>query len=142
MSGSANNQIYKNVILIWLAVSAASVVLSAVAWRQLRDALESSQQAVAIKDSSELILKSMLDAETAQRGFALTGDDAFLEPFKSAEAALPQQFEKLGTLARADTNLMNQVLELRAQSERERWIITAESSPSAARKVSVPLRKW
>ena len=118
MSRWANNQIYKNVILVWLAVSVASVVLSSIAWRRLRDALETSQQAVAIKETSEVILKSLLNAETAQRGFALTGNDAFLEPFNTAESALPQQFERLGTLVRADTNVMNQVIELRGLSER------------------------
>ncbi len=117
MSRWANNQIYKFVILVWLTLSVASVVLSSIAWRQLHDALESSQEAVAIKESSEVVLKSMLDAETAQRGFSLTGDDTFLEPFKKAETALPAQFEKLALLARTDTNLMAQVMELRAQSE-------------------------
>jgi signal transduction histidine kinase/CheY-like chemotaxis protein len=117
MSRWATNQVYRNVIRLWLVLSVASVVMSVVAWRQLHDAISVSHEAVAIKESTELILKSLLDAETAQRGFALTGDEAFLSPFKASDAALTPQFEKLGTLAVTDTNLMNQVLELRAQSE-------------------------
>ncbi len=117
MTQRAENRIYKNVILMWLVLSVASVLFSLVAWRQLRDALESSREAAAIKESLQIILNSLLDAETAQRGFSLTGDDAFLEPFKQAELALPQQFEKLAALSRTNTNLMTQVLELRGQSE-------------------------
>ncbi len=117
MNRWANNQIYKNVILIWLVISVASVFLSSIAWRRLHDTLKRSREAVAIKETSNAILTQLVDSETGERGFALTGDDAFLEPLTKAEAALPPQFEKLVALVQSNTNLMNQVLNLRAQSE-------------------------
>jgi signal transduction histidine kinase/DNA-binding response OmpR family regulator len=124
-----NNQIYRTVVLLWITLSLISVLLSAITWYQLREALRSSQEAVAIKDTVDAILKSLLDAETSERGFALTGDDVFLEPFHRAEAALPRQFEQLGFLARGETNLLNQMLYLRARSElsleHERNVIAA-----------------
>src|SRR5262245_21126193 len=112
-----HNQIYRTVVLLWITLSLVSVFLSAMTWYQLRQALRNSQEGVAIKDTVDGILKSLLDAETSQRGFALTGDDTFLEPFHKAEASLPTQFQQLGVLAREDTNLINQVLFLRGRSE-------------------------
>ena len=117
MIRGANNRIYKSVVLVWLTLSVAGVALSGVAWHQLREALRTSQHAAAIKEAAERVLRALLDAETSQRGFVLTGKEDFLEPFKTAEAALPAQFEHLGALVSADTNLMNQVLDLRARSE-------------------------
>jgi signal transduction histidine kinase/CheY-like chemotaxis protein len=112
-----NNQIYRTVVLLWITLSVVSILLSAITWYQLREALRSSQEAVAIKDTVDDILKSLLDAETSERGFSLTGDDLFLEPLHKAETSLPHQFEQLGLLARGDTNLINQMLYLRARSE-------------------------
>jgi signal transduction histidine kinase/response regulator of citrate/malate metabolism len=117
MFREASNRIYKSVVLIWLTLSVAVVALSGLAWHQLREALRISQEAVAIKEAAERILTALLDAETSQRGFALTGKEEFLQPFKSAEAGMPAQFELLGALVSGDTNLMNRVLDLRARSE-------------------------
>src|ERR1700733_9770882 len=35
------------------------------------------------------LLSELKDAETGQRGYLLTGDDNYLEPYKSALAAIP-----------------------------------------------------
>ena len=44
------------------------------------------------------VLSSTKDAETGQRGFLLTGDDAYLEPFISGRAALDGELEQLHAL--------------------------------------------
>jgi signal transduction histidine kinase/DNA-binding response OmpR family regulator len=110
-------QFYKTVILTWITLSLASVVLSGVTWYQLREALRLSRQAVETKDTAEGILRSLLDAETAQRGFSLTGEEDFLEPYLRAERMLPLQFEQLALLAKGDSNLVHQVVQLRARAE-------------------------
>ena len=112
-----NNQVYRTVILLWITLSLVSVLLSGITWFQLREALRASREAVAIKDAVEGVLNSLLDAETSQRGFSLTGDDTFLDPFQRSEESLPDQFQALGVLAIQDTNLLAQVLHLRARSE-------------------------
>src|SRR5665213_1424020 len=41
------------------------------------------------------VLASTKDAETGQRGFLLTGDEAYLEPFISGKAAVAGEFNKI-----------------------------------------------
>ena len=45
------------------------------------------------------ILLVMVDAETGQRGFVVTGDEAFLEPYRSATAAVDRSFDRLRKLS-------------------------------------------
>jgi diguanylate cyclase (GGDEF)-like protein len=50
----------------------------------------------------ESILASVSDAETAQRGFILTGNDAFLEPYEQARRTLPGALHEAKEKARTD----------------------------------------
>src|SRR4029079_3091974 len=43
----------------------------------------------------EQVLADLQDAETGQRGFLLTGDERFLEPYNAAVAHLPDQIRAL-----------------------------------------------
>ena len=70
-----NNQIYKTVVIVWISLSVASVVLAALNWVQLHRNLKASAQAAAIQEAADAVLKSLLDAETAVRGFAISGMD-------------------------------------------------------------------
>ena len=49
------------------------------------------------------ILTSMRDAETAQRGFVITGNDAFLAPYEQARHTLPSVLREAKDMARTDT---------------------------------------
>src|SRR5262245_29722256 len=51
-----------------------------------------------VLDHVASVLSLMKDAETGQRGFVITGDDAFLEPYNSAIAALPATVKELRAL--------------------------------------------
>lgn len=44
---------------------------------------------------SERLISSLKDAETGQRGFLLTGDDNYLQPYQDAVGRLPQQLAAL-----------------------------------------------
>ncbi|WP_150293129.1 response regulator [Sphingobium estronivorans] len=46
------------------------------------------------------LLSSAQDAETGQRGYILTGDDTYLEPYRAAVADLPQRLETVARLTR------------------------------------------
>jgi CHASE3 domain sensor protein len=59
---------------------------------------------------SEMLLV-MVDAETGQRGFVVTGDEAFLEPYRSAIAVVDQSFARLRKLT-ADNPAQQQRLDL------------------------------
>ncbi|HMC17427.1 MAG TPA: CHASE3 domain-containing protein [Albitalea sp.] len=44
------------------------------------------------------LLGELVDAETGQRGFVITGDDAYLEPYQSAAASTPKLLKELREL--------------------------------------------
>jgi len=78
----------------------------------------------------EKLLSALKDAETGARGYVLTGDTAFLEPFTSAEAKVAETLRELRTLtddnprqqARLDTleSVGRQSVELHSQIVRLR----------------------
>src|SRR5690349_4780923 len=93
-----NSGIYKTVVILWISLSIASLILAIANWVQLHRRLKTSTDAVAIVDAADGIQKALLDVETAQRGFALTGDENFLEPFHKAEKVLPAQFNNFASM--------------------------------------------
>ena len=57
------------------------------------------EQTRQILQHTESLLSSVKDAETGQRGFVITGDDQYLDPYKSAVAALPSELSQLRALS-------------------------------------------
>ena len=49
-------------------------------WRQYSRAIANAAQTREIADSVDRLFASLLDAETGQRGFLLTGEDRYLDP--------------------------------------------------------------
>jgi CHASE3 domain sensor protein len=132
-----NRNVYKTVVVVWLALSIGSVLLAAVTWVQLSRNLRSAGEAVAVQHELDSILSAMLDVETAQRGFTITGDRAFLEPLLLAETNLPPAFDRLSGFVKEDSAALKSLMDLRAQSEvclnfAHRVISTRESQGSHA----------
>src|ERR1039458_9587986 len=48
--------------------------------------------------SLEQLISSLKDAETGDRGFIITGDERFLEPYNIAVGEIPQQIARLKRL--------------------------------------------
>src|SRR5689334_16049234 len=90
-----SNQIYKTVVVVWLSLSIASVILAAMTWFDLSRKLAEGSEAVAVQGELEAILRHLLDAETGQRGYTITGEESFLQPLLDAETNLPGRFERL-----------------------------------------------
>src|SRR5712672_1307421 len=55
-----------------------------------------------VMDQLQTILALAKDAETGQRGFLLTGEDPYLEPFANAKSQLPEQIRKAQDLVEND----------------------------------------
>ena len=117
MAQKLNSQYYNTAIAVWLMLSVAGVVLTAVTWVQLYNKLDAASDSVAIHNELDAILVILLDAESRERGFIISGDEEILKPIKDAETKLPARFEHLGDLARPDALMLKQVLKLRAQAE-------------------------
>ena len=138
MKGHPNNLFYKSIVTIWLALSVASVFLAAVTWVQLSNRLAAAREAVAVQQDLDGVLRAMLDIETGQRGFTITGDAAFLEPMTAGQKSLAPLFEHLIGIARGDAEMIQRVTDLRAQIElsldHQQRVVTARKTfgPQAA----------
>ncbi|KAF0179973.1 MAG: PAS domain-containing protein [Limisphaerales bacterium] len=130
----------------------ALVILAGTAfasWRSLQ-ALIAAQELVARTESVitevEKLLVETLDTQTGARGFVITGDEAFLKPFLSSQAALPgqvallrrlvadnpaqaQRLAELDGLCRARLEIAGQLVQMR----RERGFDNAVLSPLVQR---------
>ncbi len=87
---------------VWFSLSTIS---------RLRDNLSMQVQArsfvVALKDN----LTSMLNAETGERGFVISGDSSYLEPYKMALVDIPENLSNLNKLS-TDSNQVHNTAEL------------------------------
>ncbi|HSV52847.1 MAG TPA: CHASE3 domain-containing protein [Burkholderiaceae bacterium] len=122
-----------------MAVSLPLAILAVIAlvginetgyWQSIR-AAEEIEQAQRTRGVLHKLLQQMLDAETGQRGFLLTGDPRYLEPYSAATADINQSLDSLHKMY--------------AEQPRE-LLVFAQLASHAARKlaemdVSVRLRK-
>ncbi|GKU83823.1 CHASE3 domain-containing protein [Niallia sp. NCCP-28] len=69
------------------------------------------------------IEKYMLDMETGQRGFIITGDSTYLEPYNKAEENWKLDYNKLMKLLKDNPDQQNNLKEIRTTIEH--WITTA-----------------
>jgi methyl-accepting chemotaxis protein len=56
----------------------------------------------AVLTASDALLLALVNAETGQRGYVITGNDSFLEPYRGAEAEAREAVAKLRELLRGD----------------------------------------
>jgi signal transduction histidine kinase/CheY-like chemotaxis protein len=112
----AGKQFYKLVVAAWLTFSLGSVVLGLVAWHQLASRMDYGKQVTLTRDELHGVYESLLDLETGERGYVITGDKRFLEPFNAGETNLPAQFEILAALVHDDPQMLDSVLKLRADA--------------------------
>src|SRR5262245_4836566 len=87
----------------------AGFVVAVLAWHLIEKfsdkSLEARQQAAVsfthtmqVLERAQQILTTVADAETGQRGFVLTNEDRYLEPYDRARAALQTQVQELRAL--------------------------------------------
>ena len=95
----------RRVALWFVLVGAILIVTSAAMWRSFtrfiatRDRVERSHRVIV---GLEGFLSLMKDAETGQRGFLLTKQETFLEPYHSALASLDRKMTDLPSLLEDD----------------------------------------
>jgi signal transduction histidine kinase/CheY-like chemotaxis protein len=110
-------QFYKLVVVAWLTFSLGSVVLGLVSWHQLAARMDYGKQITLTREELNAIYQSLLDLETGERGYVITGDKQFLEPFNAGETNLPLHFDVLVGLVHDDPQILEKVTKLRADAE-------------------------
>ena len=75
-----------------MAILAAGILIfiNDSSYQESRKALTNIELAQKTRDAISTLLRQMLDAETGQRGFLLTGDPGYLAPYDSATANSPR----------------------------------------------------
>jgi signal transduction histidine kinase len=85
--------------LLALIVGGAFAVMLRAVDRE-RDALELSRHSERVLVAARRLEQLVIDLETGERGFLLTGSERFLQPWTAAQAALPAAITDLERLAR------------------------------------------
>ncbi len=109
--------LYKILVIFWFTLSISSVVLAGISWWQLTKQMSAGRELVNSKDEINIIYKLLLDTETGARGYVITGDPAFLEPYASSHTNFPAHFEHLVELVHDDPTTLQKVIDFRAQAE-------------------------
>jgi signal transduction histidine kinase/CheY-like chemotaxis protein len=113
MSRQPNRNVYKTVVVVWLTLSIGSVVVATVTWMQLSIQLASSRHAFDVEVSAQEVLRLLVDCETGERGYVITGDEAFLEPMLTGQTNLATELDHLVDIVRNDPVMLQRVVALR-----------------------------
>ncbi len=112
-----------------LLILLGAIVLSWQDWKVFREAMAESRHARSVLDANETLLSVIKDAETAQRGFLVTGDKKYLEPYRQALTLIPGTLTRLTVLTQDDP----------AQAERARLLAPLVSEKLAELKQTIEL---
>jgi signal transduction histidine kinase/DNA-binding NarL/FixJ family response regulator len=112
-----NPRIYTYLVAIWIGLSLGSIALGVLVWSNLSRSFEASVESAQFRRSLREVFSALQDAETGERGFLLSGDESFLEPFDRAEKEFPSRFEKLAGDAMDQPDLRDDVLALKGLAE-------------------------
>lgn len=90
----------KMAISLPLAVLAAAflIFINEASFRKSTDAAAAIEEAQLTRGAINKLLQHVLDAETGQRGYLLTGDERYLEPYNTALADIDQNLDVLRQL--------------------------------------------
>ena len=114
MKQQTGRQFYRFMVVIWLTFSIGSVVLAVASWVQLSNRMAIGKEITLTRNQLSQIFESLLDLETGERGYVITGDQRFLKPFLMAKTNLPVQFAGLVGLVHDNPAWLAQVSDLQA----------------------------
>ena len=121
LSGKTNPETNQKALTAVLLVAVAIVVMNTwLAFRSI-DVLVASenwvQHTLEVINQVERIMSSAKDAETGNRGFLITGDDRFLQPYTDALRDLPGELDTFNSLTGDNRSQQDRLVELRAVAE-------------------------
>jgi methyl-accepting chemotaxis protein len=127
-----------------LGFALGPIILAIIGWVAytntvaLVDSLNRQQHAYQVLQQAEVVSKSLVDAETGQRGFLLTGAERYLQPYTAAIAALGPNIARLGDLTadnpRQQTRLptLRELVRQKTDELAETIAVRKEKGPDAA----------
>jgi signal transduction histidine kinase len=91
-------------LLVALSFLVGSIVAVAGLYRSQSQDRDRARQTMATQQALSQVLSLLQDAETGQRGYLLTGSDAYLQPFTEASSALNAKMDALGAQVSVTTS--------------------------------------
>ena len=110
--------------LVPLILLAATFIVALNAWVAFRavDSLTEAEYLVEhtwqVINQTERIMSSAKDAETGNRGFLITGEDIYLEPYSDAVQELPDELDRFQSLTADNPEQQRNVAEMRQVIQR------------------------
>jgi signal transduction histidine kinase len=101
MTGGVSRRVAIASALLMLLVGAGFVVLL-LSVQDLRHSEQQARHAQAVLANANQLERLVVDLETGQRGFAITGQERFLEPWQTARSQLPGRLTALAGLVADD----------------------------------------
>jgi PAS domain S-box-containing protein len=128
-------------IAVVVAIILANTALSYDNTVRLYAAAERVAHSQQVQTALERVLTAAAEAETGQRGYVITGNDQYLEPFKAAEQRIDADVSRLAQLTRdnaeqaADIPRLERYLEQKLDELRLTIAVRRENSADAARAI-------
>jgi signal transduction histidine kinase/DNA-binding NarL/FixJ family response regulator len=111
------NRFYKTIVILWITLSIGSVVLAAISWVQLSALMTEGRAMNAARQDLDDVLRYLVDAETGTRGYVITGNTNFLQPFIEATNVVPARFNDLVQLSLGNPAFLQGATVLRGQAD-------------------------
>lgn len=108
-----------------VVMALALLFISEISYRSAREALDARDLVSAMSDDVRRLLQSVTDAETGARGYVITGQAEYLDPYRKAVVELPPTVARIDAYFREDADAGNPMLRIRLLVER-RMSTTAE----------------
>lgn len=102
-------------LLLIATVTVGSAVVTSRNIAVLREHAKLVEHTQEVIKSADAILETMLNAETGQRGYLITGEDPYLDPYTKARASIDQNIERFATLTVDNLEQQRLVPELQAR---------------------------
>ena len=94
-----SSKITTSLVAMALLISAAVVLISFWAFRQIEESADARKQTNLAISRAEDLLSKLIDTETGERGYLLTGDESFLEPYLIERDTVSSTLQELNQLA-------------------------------------------
>ena len=100
-------------LLIGFALLALIVGTRAVLVEGQRANREAAREAIEYQELLSGLLSLAQDAETSQRGYLLTGEKSYLQPYRQAVEAIPGQLARIDGMTAPDDELVQQITRIK-----------------------------
>src|SRR5205807_10237188 len=111
----------KDTLPLWFAAALVVLVVNAgVAHRNIESLAETNRQVAhthEVQDALEETMSLLIDAETGERGFVITGDQRYLRPYDLALENFWSSFQRVATLVADNDEQGRHLSELHSLSE-------------------------